>query len=213
MIKALPTTYNGVQFKSRTEARWAAYFDLMGVEWRYEDEAYLLPSGGYLPDFYLPMNNCYAEVKGDDGFDLAAIRKVLELANVTQRSVLCLDGPPAGTVYLRVYGGTEPHMMDVPIQSDHCGAFIEVPIYGDEAGGLIEIPCEFVPLNHRKDRFTHGSWWSDSMPNIGYGSQWRRRSDISRIQLWGGDESVEAAIVRNATTTRAGELIVRRMAS
>ena len=29
-IKAIPTTYAGVRFRSRLEARWAAFFDLCG---------------------------------------------------------------------------------------------------------------------------------------------------------------------------------------
>lgn len=32
-IKAIPTTYAGVNFRSRLEARWAAFFDLCG--WKY----------------------------------------------------------------------------------------------------------------------------------------------------------------------------------
>ena len=35
-IKAHPTKYSGVQFRSRLEARWAAFFDLAGWEWEYE---------------------------------------------------------------------------------------------------------------------------------------------------------------------------------
>ena len=195
MIKALPTTYNGVQFKSRTEARWAAYFDLMGVEWRYEDEAYELPSGGYLPDFYLPKHDVFAEVKGDDGFDLKAIRKVLELSDMTRRHVLCLDGPPATTVYLKV------------------GALVSsVPVVGDELGGVMWYPNvygEFVPLNARKSYFRNGTFWAgDSTPYVGYGIQWMRRSHVTRIQLWGGDYSDEAELVRRAITTRSGDLIV-----
>lgn len=35
-IKAIPTTYQGVRFRSRLEARWAAFFDLLGFRWNYE---------------------------------------------------------------------------------------------------------------------------------------------------------------------------------
>ena len=48
-IKAIPTMYGGVQFRSRLEARWAAFFDL--VEWRWEYEP--LDLDGYVPDFVL----------------------------------------------------------------------------------------------------------------------------------------------------------------
>jgi hypothetical protein len=44
---AIPTKYRGVQFRSRLEARWAAFFDLVGWPWRYEP----LDLNGYIPDF------------------------------------------------------------------------------------------------------------------------------------------------------------------
>lgn len=46
-IKAHPTMYNGVQYRSRLEARWAAFFDLIG--WQHEYEPIDLP--GWSPDF------------------------------------------------------------------------------------------------------------------------------------------------------------------
>ena len=52
-IKALPTSYGGSNFESRLEARWAVFFDSIGVGWEYEPEGFDLPSGWYLPDFYI----------------------------------------------------------------------------------------------------------------------------------------------------------------
>lgn len=46
-MNAIPTRYNGVQFRSRLEARWAAMFDLIGWEWEYEP----IDLDGYIPDF------------------------------------------------------------------------------------------------------------------------------------------------------------------
>ncbi|KEA07498.1 hypothetical protein [Rhizobium rhizogenes] len=48
-IKAIPTTYNHVQFRSRLEARWAAFFDLCGWTWDYEP----FDLDGWAPDFML----------------------------------------------------------------------------------------------------------------------------------------------------------------
>ena len=51
-IKAIETVYNGYRFRSRLEARWAVFFDALGVEYEYEPEGFKLPSGKcYLPDF------------------------------------------------------------------------------------------------------------------------------------------------------------------
>lgn len=54
IIKAIETKYKGYRFRSRLEARWAVFFGKMGIAWQYEMEGYELPSGRYLPDFWLP---------------------------------------------------------------------------------------------------------------------------------------------------------------
>jgi hypothetical protein len=53
-IKPIETRYKGYRFRSRLEARWAVFFDALGIVWEYEKEGYELPSGRYLPDFWLP---------------------------------------------------------------------------------------------------------------------------------------------------------------
>jgi len=84
-IKAIETEYKGYMFRSRLEARWAVFFDTLGIEWKYEyqgfereiidewdDEGTIIKSHKerYLPDFYLPDyggygSHLYVEVKGD----------------------------------------------------------------------------------------------------------------------------------------------------
>lgn len=61
--RAIETTYRGFLFRSRLEARWAIFFDKMRIDWAYEPEGYELPTGRYLPDFYLTAENIYLEVK------------------------------------------------------------------------------------------------------------------------------------------------------
>lgn len=63
-IKALDTDLWGYKFRSRLEARWAVFFDRMGIEWQYETQGFMLPSGPYLPDFFLPKWGLWFEVKG-----------------------------------------------------------------------------------------------------------------------------------------------------
>lgn len=76
MIKAIETEYNGYRFRSRLEARWAVFFDTLGVPYEYEPEGFDLGDGVYyLPDFRLkchgtrgdysrPPYDLYIEVKG-----------------------------------------------------------------------------------------------------------------------------------------------------
>jgi len=57
-IKAIQTSYRGYLFRSRLEARWAIFFDALGLKWEYEPEGFDLGDAGwYLPDFkvYTPQ--------------------------------------------------------------------------------------------------------------------------------------------------------------
>ena len=71
MIQAIETQYAGCRFRSRLEARWAVFFDAMGMRWDYEPEGFVLGSDLYLPDFWLPDMNLWVEIKGaiDEGDD------------------------------------------------------------------------------------------------------------------------------------------------
>ena len=67
MIKAIETTYKGYRFRSRLEARWAVFFDVLRIEWEYEKEGFVVGPNqdvSYLPDFFLPESNTWVEVKG-----------------------------------------------------------------------------------------------------------------------------------------------------
>ena len=65
-IKAIETVYKGYRFRSRLEARWAVFFDALGVKWEYEKEGFDLGDDTrYLPDFWLPEQEVWVEVKGE----------------------------------------------------------------------------------------------------------------------------------------------------
>ncbi|MEN6431157.1 MAG: hypothetical protein ABFC80_10015 [Coriobacteriales bacterium] len=110
-FKALETHYRGYRFRSRTEARWAVFFDhpTIEIEWEYEPEGYRLPGGElYLPDFWLPQVSMFAEVKPGRSRSHAEIKsgeraKAVDLALVTGKPVLILDGPPRETNYWAIW--------------------------------------------------------------------------------------------------------------
>jgi hypothetical protein len=64
-LKAIETHYGGYRFRSRLEARWAVFLDSIRETWQYEREGYSLPSGAYLPDFWLPRLKLHLEIKAD----------------------------------------------------------------------------------------------------------------------------------------------------
>lgn len=81
-IKSIQTQYNGYLFRSRLEARWAVFFDELGIKYEYETEGYDLGElGWYLPDFYLPEEKWFVEVKGSLNEDNSGIEKARYLDN------------------------------------------------------------------------------------------------------------------------------------
>ena len=52
-VKAIPTTYKGIEFRSRLEAKWAAMFDAIGWRWEYEP----IDLNGYIPDFIIKFES------------------------------------------------------------------------------------------------------------------------------------------------------------
>lgn len=93
------TQYNGIRFRSRLEARWAFFFAELGVKWQYEPEGFQLSSGWYLPDFWLPDQNCWVEIKPpfDVEYDRERedmgriIGQCSDLAEVTSKRVYLLS--------------------------------------------------------------------------------------------------------------------------
>ncbi len=63
-IQAIPTRYAGCHFRSRLEARWAVFFDTLGIRWVYEPEGFVGAYGEqYLPDFHLPGLQMHTDPK------------------------------------------------------------------------------------------------------------------------------------------------------
>ena len=98
--KAIETRYKGYRFRSRLEARWAVFFDAIGRPWEYERQGYALPSGNYLPDFWLPITHekypnagYWLEIKGDEP-TREELRLCGELVDATKHHCILLSGPP-----------------------------------------------------------------------------------------------------------------------
>lgn len=98
-MQAIQTEYNGYKFRSRLEARWAVFFDMLKVRYQYEPEGYVLEDGKkYLPDFYLNDFDTYVEIKSDPmmltDYDKLKINGFAELAKrVSKGYVLLFDVP------------------------------------------------------------------------------------------------------------------------
>jgi len=92
-MNVIETEYNSYRFRSRLEARWAVFMDVLGVRYVYEPEAYNLGKVCYLPDFYLPNQDCFLEIKpsapsGDEE------EKCCLLCKYTGKEAFILQGNP-----------------------------------------------------------------------------------------------------------------------
>lgn len=99
----LPTIYQGVPFRSRLEARWAYFFERLGLAWEYEPGGVVLAWDGraipYAPDFFVRARDwaCAVEVKPetDDLEALEGARFLVErYAEQARRAILLVVGPP-----------------------------------------------------------------------------------------------------------------------
>ena len=88
---SVPTLYKGIQFRSRLEARWAIFFDELGIKWDYEPETFQTKYGYYMPDFFLPSINRWFIVKGTKLGDDEA-KKVLDLCGLTKATAIIANG-------------------------------------------------------------------------------------------------------------------------
>ena len=96
VIKAIETQYNGYRFRSRLEARWAVFFDELGVEYQYEPEGFDLDGTWYFPDFWIPKLQLWLEIKGQ-GPTTDDIIKVDALADGGEwATAICCEEPNRG---------------------------------------------------------------------------------------------------------------------
>jgi hypothetical protein len=89
-LKTIETRYKGYLFRSRLEARHAVFFDALEIPWRYEVEGFDLGGIRYLPDFWLPHQDCWIEVKGTSTDTRESWSKCQSLANASGKRVWML---------------------------------------------------------------------------------------------------------------------------
>jgi hypothetical protein len=155
IIKALPSLYNGVWFKSRLEARWAYYFDLLGVKWEYEPEGFGLKSGAYCPDFLLE-NRCWAEVKPEVFEFTDFTQKFSQLVQGTQTHLVVLNGLPNARRWYYIYAWADEDECRLIDEGRH--AWFCERLYGIDCPN---VACgDFVQINTYSVRKNGLLWWS-----------------------------------------------------
>jgi len=112
-IRAIETWHNGRLYRSRTEARWAVFFEALAEPFLYEPEGFVLSPLEdsqqwsahldthedlfYIPDFWLPRAQQYIEIKPYSetwGFDDVTTEKARRLAYHASSQVVIVCGVP-----------------------------------------------------------------------------------------------------------------------
>lgn len=98
-IKAKPTKHCGTQFRSKTEAMYCELFNRFDEPWTYEPTRFYLPSGSYLPDFFLSRLDLWLEVKGKYPTN-HEIELCRDLSIMVKKSVVIAYGWPPTAIYI-----------------------------------------------------------------------------------------------------------------
>ncbi len=99
-ISAKETTYNGCVFRSRLEATWAAFFDLIGWDWIYEP----VDLEGWSPDFLIKgTQDILVEVKPITEFHYDTCKKIDK--TYPEGRVMLLGCSPAVPNYFKQRNG------------------------------------------------------------------------------------------------------------
>ena len=137
-LKPIPTRYKGYHFRSRTEARWAVFFDFLGIPYEYEPQGYVLEGIPYLPDFWLPESECFVEIKSGDRDD-RSLQKCKLLARLSGKRVFLYNGPPTREVISGIEVWYEPAVNET---LDLEAEWIECPICGAvKPNGYVQFTC------------------------------------------------------------------------
>jgi hypothetical protein len=108
-FKVIPQMHLGIRFRSRTEARWAEFFDSQRIPFVYEPDGIGDGHTGYLVDFQLTgaKRPTYFEVKPHKPTP-REYQNLVNLARTMKAHVFVAHGPPSGTVQIeKVYSNGE----------------------------------------------------------------------------------------------------------
>ena len=154
-IPAIPTLYRGRKYRSRLEARWAAFFDRLG--WKHEYEPFDL--GAWSPDFLLYgettlglPTKALVEVKPISSFDAEVGQKMLDVQLARQ------DLWDAQLLLL----GVAPFWTDRAFGVATLGWCAHEKVFGKEGMGTVVAHTAqfkaFVRYPDRKLVFDFGDW-------------------------------------------------------
>jgi hypothetical protein len=190
MVEPLKVIHNGQHFREPLAARWAVFFEALGVRYEHEGESLEVDGLRYLPTFWMPEQQCWVEVKGQELTE-EDDKKALLLAHHTRKHVYLFageiqvpDGKPVSPAYRYHWGESLPSIRIPPFRSCLASChWCECPFCRQvtiEYDGLCQCQCvrhmytttyrlgfdEQSPkrLPHEaEDDYTHLDWWASKI--------------------------------------------------
>lgn len=191
-IHAIPTRYRGTHYRSRLEAKWAAFFDLCG--WCVEYEPVDL--NGWIPDFaILEAELVYVEIKPTHLFPGEAAAKidradcyedVLILGNTLD--IVPLDDPRRATLFGWLGEWCE-EMLDTP--EDRSWGEAAIGVWGDVSPGRLGF-CHSQQSFHDRitGKYDGGCWGENPASDDAAGQRireyWREAGNLVQWHPRGG---------------------------
>jgi hypothetical protein len=162
-IKAVPKRYRGTQFRSTLEADWAATFDQLGWHWQYEPVAIELPDGTpYLPDFYLPSQRVWCEVKGPHN---ERIKSPIDLQKALDYEATPWEWSAGLVVILRPPGPGERAMWE-GTRDDQCIVLVRCPHC--QHHGFMDLSGLWACRRHLRASGQTNKFWNDAPGGVVY---------------------------------------------
>lgn len=195
----IPTTYQGTRFRSRLEARWAAFFDLVGWSWTYEP----FDATGWIPDFLIRAGADSAAGGNRAVEGWSHLPLLIEVGPCDERQAFRakaakalaafpgedIDGIRAKPEWTTLVLGISPIVLDDTtagyITDDGAGGGPDFAVWGQCQG------CHTLCVTHRWMAYNHfpcghytggdtglpmpGRWLADKWADAGNRVQWRRR--------------------------------------
>lgn len=166
-IKARPTTYKGIEMRSRLEAGFAQWLDRWDASWTYEPKAFGGKRGQYLPDFLISgiqasdgrLTHAYVEVKPPPFWES---ENTEERLSMFKRMSAVFESEPDAVVLIaspseRTEGYIRWNVLVPDNQAfiDGCCVY-DVTIGMDFSNGFRLVLCEPIPVEYGP---WFGEWW------------------------------------------------------
>lgn len=123
-LRPIETRAYGYRFRSRLEARWAVFFQTLGVQWEYEPQGFDLDGQLYLPDFRVTTGNLvyWYEVKPLGTYKDAKFDRFADMLILPHEKE---HGCPPDNLEVRLLSGDPFDVFGDCEVCPRCGVFVE----------------------------------------------------------------------------------------